>query len=324
MNQCLERREFHARDLISRYPPNWNEQNKLQIFEISCSSSCPFEGDIVFARWPEIVPPASVIPESCEFHLKNGIFQYGDPDPGLVAWHVNFADPDLFFAYSSSLFAQDEIQVCEHPVLGSLREALIAGGVPPRTVDCNGRPTPITISGVQRRCGINSKPTADFPGGLYGKMFLHARDEQIADATKAITPPTLSNILAMAAPACQGGLYGRDQLSLILNTAYTGFVAARSESCWIGTPNSRVVVHTGFWGCGAFGGNRGLMTILQCLAADLAGVDLVFWSFDDQGLEIAREARSTYVRWLNSGVSLFEILTVIEKTAFVWGESDGN
>ncbi len=41
-------------------------------------------------------------------------------------WWVNFADPHLFVAYGSSLFAQDEIQVAEHPSLGHLREALYA------------------------------------------------------------------------------------------------------------------------------------------------------------------------------------------------------
>jgi hypothetical protein len=39
-------------------------------------------------------------------------------------WHVNFADPQLFVAYGSQLLAQDELQAAEHPLLGSIREAL--------------------------------------------------------------------------------------------------------------------------------------------------------------------------------------------------------
>ncbi len=45
---------------------------------------------------------------------------------GAVEWHVNFADPRLFTAYGLGLFAQDEMQVAEHPALGALREALHA------------------------------------------------------------------------------------------------------------------------------------------------------------------------------------------------------
>ncbi len=51
------------------------------------------------------------------------------------------------------------------------------------------------------------------------------------------------------------------------------------------------LIHTGFWGCGAFGGNRTLMVILQALAADLAGVETVFWAVDKRGVELAEEAR---------------------------------
>ena len=40
---------------------------------------------------------------------------------------------------------------------------------------------------------------------------------------------------------------------------------------------ARVVVHTGHWGCGAFGGNRVLMALLQVVAARMAGLErLVF------------------------------------------------
>jgi hypothetical protein len=41
---------------------------------------------------------------------------------------VNFADEHLFVAYASRLFAQDEIQVAEHPSLGHLKEKLVRKG----------------------------------------------------------------------------------------------------------------------------------------------------------------------------------------------------
>lgn len=323
MTHPLKRHEFQADRLIKEYPPRWNGRNKLKVFDIACTGPHPFDGHVIYSQWRVERPPVRISPGSCRFTSRKGIFEYGGTH-GVVVWHMNFADPDLFVAYSGSLLAQDELQVSEHPVLGSLREALDATGVLPRTVDYNGQPTPITISGVQRRCAIETKPTAKSPRGLYGNEFRHADEKQVEAATKPVTPPTMSNILAMAAPSCGSGLYRQKQLAYVLNTAYTGYAAAKRESIQIGSPTSRVIVHTGFWGCGAFGGNRILMTILQSLAADLAEIYLVFWSFDDHGLRIVENARTVYSRLVASSNSTREILAKIEKMGFEWGESDGN
>ena len=51
----------------------------------------------------------------------------------VVEWHVNFADPHLFVAYAAGLFAQDEMQVAEHPGLAALKQALAAADVETRT-----------------------------------------------------------------------------------------------------------------------------------------------------------------------------------------------
>jgi hypothetical protein len=47
-------------------------------------------------------------------------------------------------------------------------------------------------------------------------------------------------------------------IEFVLATAFTGFSAARLESARL-NPSPVVAIHTGFWGCGAFGGNRVLM-----------------------------------------------------------------
>ncbi len=51
-------------------------------------------------------------------------FSYHPSAPGQVEWYVNFADSRLFGFYEGHLFAQDEMQVMEHPCLGSIRDAL--------------------------------------------------------------------------------------------------------------------------------------------------------------------------------------------------------
>jgi hypothetical protein len=39
---------------------------------------------------------------------------------------------------------------------------------------------------------------------------------------------------------------------------------------------SYLTIHTGNWGCGAFGGSKPLMALLQCLAAQSAGKNREF------------------------------------------------
>ena len=59
------------------------------------------------------------------------------------------------------------------------------------TVDGRGDPTPVTISGVQRRCAIDTLPNlgAGRPEGLYGNAFARALKEQMMAATKSARAP---------------------------------------------------------------------------------------------------------------------------------------
>jgi hypothetical protein len=255
------------------------------------------------------------------------VFTYAqNPASAAVEWHMNFADPQLFIAYGSALLAQDELQVAEHPLLGSLREALVSLGKEPETVDANGRPTPITISGVQRRCAIDTAPSPKEgrPRGLYGNAFARAPVEKVIAATRPLSPPTISHILAMAAPSGGYGLYRREEIVYAVSAAHSGFSGARAESGRLAATASRTVIHTGFWGCGAFGGNRVLMTILQALAADLADVDVVFHAFDDAGVALAERARARYERLRASTSTVAQVLDALMEQRFSWGESDGN
>jgi hypothetical protein len=60
--------------------------------------------------------PEAPLPEHGVAEERVGLFDYGPAEPGIVAWHLNFADPHVFFGYGGALFAQDEIQVAEHPI----------------------------------------------------------------------------------------------------------------------------------------------------------------------------------------------------------------
>lgn len=316
--QPIERIRFEANKLIQDYPPQWHHPNKQAIFDLVCSKNCVFNGPVIYAKWAALELPEEVknfnTPRICE-----GTFTYSMPEePTDVEWHMNFADRYLFVAYDSSLLAQDELQVLEHPILGSLRLALDAMEKWPETMDSSGRPTPVTIYGVKRCCRIDTRQ------GLYGNAFAKAPVEKVLAAAQPIVPPSSSNILAIAAPECGYGEYRHDELFYVMTAAYTGYMAAHWESSAIIPSALRTVIHTGFWGCGAFGGNRTLMTILQILAADLAGAHLVFHTIDRNGFEIAEGACDRYRQIRNDISSIDQIIDVLVQDKFAWGESDGN
>ena len=129
----LDRGEFDAAELMRQHPPMLRSPNKVVVFRIACPDGTA-DGHVSYSRWAQMPLPATVDSAAAAslLEVRDGFFDY-EPASGsdsMVEWHVNFADPNLFYAYGSGLFAQDEMQVAEHPVLGSLREALVAEGDP--------------------------------------------------------------------------------------------------------------------------------------------------------------------------------------------------
>jgi hypothetical protein len=323
---CLVRREYDPGVLLAAHPPVLSHPHKHLVFGLACPPGALHRGSITLTRWAAAPLPATTRLAATEIIARPGYFDYAGPSDGV--WHVNFADPHLFFGYGSALLAQDELQAAEHPLLGSLREALVAEDLPALTED-DLAPTPVLVMGAERRCVIDTAPN---PGagralGLYGNRFAAADPDTVRGAVRVLDPPTLSNLLAIAAPAGGRGPYTPDELARIVATACTGFAAAIAESrrAWPGGP---VEVRTGFWGCGAFGGNRHAMTLLQLLAARLAGLDrLVFHAFDDAGLDAFRTGAGQLDQVLAAGAPDEPLAALLERVAglgYRWGTSDGN
>lgn len=324
--QSMERRTIEAQGLFDEHPPVLRNTNKKAVFEIACPPGSSHGGQVVYSRWAAMPLPETF---ACERAVENvvrhdGFYDYRPvlSEAGAVEWHVNFADPHLFFAYGGPLFAQDEMQVAEHPILGSLREALQAEGAIALTVE-RGRPTPVLVSGVERRCRIATNPDAAEvrPLGLYGNEFSRAAAEAVRRATKRIDPPTTTNLIAIAAPSGGWGSYSAAEIERVLVTAWTGFRAAVLES-----GAGPVAVHTGFWGCGAFGGNRILMTMLQVIAAGAAGVDrLVFHAPGESGAAALDSAlRMIRQELADQAIDSRDLIRRIAAMGLEWGESDGN
>lgn len=334
MNHQVEpigRRTFDAGELMSAHPPVWRHPNKQLVFDIASPPGSVHRGSLEYTRWSPIPLPSEFNPQvPAKVQDVSGFFDYAPAiqDQTAVEWHVNFADPQLFVAYAGPLFAQDEMQVAEHPALGALREALLDRGYSAVTVE-GDRPTPVLVMGVERRCRVATEPNAEagVPRGLYGNAFASAEATAIRRATTPLKPPSITNLVCMAAPFGGVGKYTRPQIEEALLTAHSGFRAAVSESKRAHGDGVAVVVHTGYWGCGAFGGNRELMAALQMIAARIAGVDLlVFHTGDKSGavpFSKAREFIDATSKGLDA-IPLRSLLDQIVARGYEWGVSDGN
>jgi poly(ADP-ribose)glycohydrolase PARG len=328
----IDRRVFGADRLMREHRPRWTDQNKEALFGISCPAGSVHDGEINYSRWGEMALPESVDPAAATGRVvaREGHYDYVPlfPEGKATEWHVNFADRNLFGYYRGPLFAQDEIQVAEHPALGALKEALTAAKARTDTEE-NGRPTPVLVMGVERRCRIATNPDAKGgrPAGLYGNAFSVAALDSVRRAARRIDPPTKTNLIAMVAPRGGSGKYRTEQVESVLKTAFTGFRAAVAESRLQKVGGETVVVHTGFWGCGVFGGNRILMAILQILAAEMAGVErLVFFGGELAGLR-SLDSALCFCAMLNADRNprlTKDYLQRIDAEGFSWGCGDGN
>lgn len=303
----LYRRSWAAEALRQGHTPHLNHPHKRAVWE---RLDGPWRGTITATRWAEVPLPRDVGAPT-EVQVQRGHYAYDRPADGC--WYVNFADPQLFFAYGSALLAQDELQVLEHPALALVREALVAEGLAALT-QVDDEATPVLVAGVERRGALDTRPDVDRPEGLYGNRFARAPLAQVYAALTVLEPPTISNILAMAAPGYGRGPYTRAEVERILLTATTGFRAAAAEGA--------TEVCSGFWGCGAFGGNRTMMVALQALAARLAGVRLRLHAFDREGAADAAEGLAAL-----AGVARDSVDATVDglvRLGLRWGVSDGN
>ena len=319
MEQPLESREFDTQRLVAEHPAVWHHPNKVAVYDCLCPAESRHSGRLRYSRWPALSLPERIdVTASLEkVQARPGFYDYAplSPHADRVEWHVNFADPRLFVAYSSPLFAQDEMQVAEHPALGSLKEALDAAGSVTLTEE-DGRPTPILVAGVERRGRIDTT-------GLYGNAFARARVETVRRATTRLEPPSMTNIIAIAAPTGDGR-YTSDQIEYILTTAVSGFQAAVIDSSEQLGHAAPVVVHSGFWGCGAFGGNRVLMLLLQIAAAGAAGLEQLVLHTGEGGEESFKNACPILARVGAGSCSPSDLIARVTALGFEWGESDGN
>src|SRR3954452_20853729 len=115
----LQRRSYPAAQLVRQHPPVLRHENKQLLFAIACPTGTVHSGRLEYTRWPDMPLPLPLELDPGRLNalvlVRDGYYDYRpNLDTGVgVEWHVNFADPNLFYAYGSVFFAQDEIQVAE-------------------------------------------------------------------------------------------------------------------------------------------------------------------------------------------------------------------
>jgi hypothetical protein len=322
MPLSIGRIELDASQLWREHPPQIHHAQKRMLFELAGGLDRVPRGKIVATRWapsdPLLRAGAAARPNPA-IESVDGPFTYPREEAGVDAWHVNFADTYLFAFYAGAAFAQDEIQVAEHPILASVRGALLnraAQDFPALTRD-RDRPTPVLVRNVERWCAIDTRPELAEPYGIYGSRLGRASAGALEQAVTRLDDVPLTNILAIVAP--QGsGRYTTEQIRDVLVTATTGFAAAREEST-----AGRVRIHTGHWGTGVFGGNRVLMAAAQIIAARAVGIDaLAYYSLGDDAARAFEKGRAVADQL--AGAALDDAVTALDARAFTWGSSDGN
>ena len=178
---------------------------------------------------------------------------------------------------------------------------------------------------------ISSNPAAGAQPPRPRRAELSSMDEAATKRLLAATEGTRLECpvaIAMAALPPGFGLYTATDVEYLLVTAFTGFRAAVVESQQMSgaVGAAKAVVHSGFWGCGAFGGNRVLLTTLQALAAEMAGVEQIVLHTGSDGEAIPGLARDLLEHGLDTEDVLPtpDLIQRLVAEGFEWGQGDGN
>jgi hypothetical protein len=82
-------------------------------------------------------------------------------------------------------------------------------------------------------------------------------------------------------------------------------------------------VHSGYWGCGAFGGNPEMMLLLQMLAARAAGVEHLVLHVMDAGGLAWRGVMAERLAALPETITRDAMVAHLAGLGLMWGQGNG-
>ncbi len=285
---------------------------KNEIFKIAQNAIVEDKEVLIIGVNSKILPK-SFIANKLNIHIEPKAMDYKQ-ETNDTLWVFNFADPNLVGYHHSCLFAQDEIQVAEHPYMSSCRKLIQDNGYDATTIDENGDGTPILLTNIPRMCSVK------ITNEIYGKNFEKASIELIKNHIEQFEKATYSNIMAICSLNGFSGFYTPSQIGWLMTNLYGAFYNAKRIS------NTNIAVQTGFWGCGAFGGNKTLMVAIQVIVAYIANISsITFYTLEDsknlfakEGIKIASDLVKKY------DGNTIDIINSLVEMKFLWGKSDMN
>jgi len=316
--------------------------NRMELLWKNADDNLLINEKVTISKW---APP--MIKNSFEFPFKSStskqyiladIMPFGfstidedikEEEPNITVddyewYHLNFADSILFGFYAGSLLAHDELQCLEMPFLAFTREAMLRDDnlkTQATTQDKHGGPTPVIVQNVPHLGTLDLKN-----GSLYGNKFRIASSDVVNDAftvESSLKSAPKANIIAISSLRCKSGEYKESQIRYLLESCIAAFGGARATL----NNSKKLAIHTGFLGCGAFGGHKVLMCLIQIVAATICNVDyLCINVVDKNGMSFATEAYKLYNNDFKSKETwnFSEIVKQLVSYGFKWGQSDGN
>ncbi len=170
---------------------------------------------------------------------------------------------------------------------------------------------------------------------IIGHSFSSSSKSTVLKSYNYLNPPQIINIIAIEAPKYGQGRYTCDQICYILQTCFTAYSAAKILANITYKLNNRqsantslkTHIHTGWFGCGAYGGNRTIMIILQILAAKMAGIDKLIFHTVTDNCQQEKDTADAYLKNIfdsdQNQLSTDEVIEKIFTEKFQWGHSDG-
>lgn len=315
-----EIRTVKIEELLSKYPPEYICENKEYCYKKALSVFKNQEGEIKFSRYfckdiggKEILELSDV-----EIISTSSYFDY-QSDYSENTYYMNFADKLLFGYYDASNFAQDEIQTLEMPLLAACSNYIDENKTETLrayTVEKN-QPTPFIFYNVPYWLHIEISPDRNSPKNIYGRNFRNASKELLDELIKPVEKDISLNIIAARAPAGGNGEYKKSEIEYFLKCSVLAFEAAVRNAA----NSSKVTIHSGNFGTGAFGNSIEMSYLIQLIAAGLAGVKTLYiHAADEEVLEKIKNMISD----LPQELSFEEIVDFLEGLKLTWQTSDFN
>ena len=192
MFKFLGKTKVSCQELIKGYLPEYRLECKQKAFERAMQVHGQDNGDIEVSHvmCDKSISDEVLTQKSFRLNMDREFYDYRKARSGEDTWFVNFADPQLFVAAEGALFAQDEIQTLEMPLLAALRRYIDSnhiGGFAPYTA-YSGNPTPYLFKNVPYWIKVDTRPLLrnGTRGNIYGSNLVTASEEEIEAGAKQL------------------------------------------------------------------------------------------------------------------------------------------